>query len=137
MKKLIFTFVATIFLLIGGCSDDSGSGTTDPFGTGGGGGTGGVTFTISHRQGDQGGIMFTVRPSTAVTVTQYTCSLPAQQFSETYEGDGTTVYPGNQVYDIAEFTGVASGQQWTFNIKGKIGSATGQNYDVNTNYTVP
>jgi hypothetical protein len=136
MKKLIFTFVSIIFIFFGGCGDDGG-GTNDPFGGGPGGGTGSVTFTMGQRPGDQGGIMFTVKPSTAVVVTEYTCSLAAQQFSQTFPGDGTTVYQGNQVQDMAEFTGVASGQQWTFNVKGKLGSATGQAFDVNANYTVP
>jgi hypothetical protein len=81
--------------------------------------------------------MFTVKPSTAVTVTGYTISLPAQQLSDPYQGDGTTVYQAGQVYDVAEYNGVASGQQWTFNFKGKLGSSTGTAYDVTTNYTIP
>lgn len=135
MKKILLALFSVLFVLINGCSDSATGSGTDPFG--GGGGTGGVTFTVGQRQGNQGGIMFTAKPSTNIILTEFTCSLPAQPFSETHQGDGTTVYQGNQVYDLAEFTGVVSGQQWTFNFKGKIGSATGQDYNVNSNYPVP
>lgn len=137
MKKLLIYFIPVLALIIFGCNNESGSGGVDPFGGGGaGGGTGNVTFTIGQRQGDQGGIMFTVKPSTAITVTQVIVSLPAQGFQDIIQDDGQTVYQA-QTYDLAEYTGVASGQQWTFNFKGKIGNAQGQDYDVNSNYTIP
>jgi len=135
MKKILLTLFSLLFILINGCSDDSGSG-TDPFGGGGGGGTGGVTWTIGQRQGQQG-IIFTGKPSTAVTVTQVTVSLPAQNFNEVVQGDGTTVFQPGQFYDISEYTGVATGQQWTLKFEGKLGSAQGQQYTVTSNYTVP
>ena len=137
MKKFLSLFLILGFLALIGCSDDATAPTNGGgLGGGGNGGGGGVTFTIGQRTGDQGGIMFTAKPSTAVTVTQFTVNLPAQQFSDPYQGDGTTVFQAGQVYDIAEYTGVTAGQQWTFNFKGKIGSSTGTDYDVTSNYTV-
>ena len=80
--------------------------------------------------------MFTAKPSAAATVTQITVSLPAQNFNDVLQGDGQTVFQGGTVYDLDEYTGVTSGQQWTFKFEGKLGSAQGQPYDVTSNYTV-
>jgi hypothetical protein len=134
MKKFLLALFPSLLILIISCSDNSGS-STDPFG-GGSGGTGGVTWQIGNRQGQQG-IIFTAQPSTAVTVTQVTVSLPAQNFNDVVQGDGTTVFQPGQFYDISEYTGVASGQQWTFKFEGKLGNAQGQAYNVTSNYTFP
>ena len=132
MKRLFsLLFIISLFALAS-CSDDA---TGTGGGLLGGGGGGGVTFTIGQRAGDQGGIMFTAKPSAAVTVTQFTVNLPAQQLSDQYQGDGTTVFQAGQVYDIAEYNGVTAGQNWTFNFKGKLGSTTGADYDATSNYT--
>jgi hypothetical protein len=135
MKGILYLLLLFLLVFLTGCKKD------DPVSTGSGGlditGGGGVTFTISQRQGNQGGIMFTAKPSTAVTVTQITVSLPAQNFNDILQGDGTTVFQGSQTYDLEEYTGVASGQQWTFKFEGKLGSAQGQAYSVTSNYTVP
>lgn len=137
MKKIIFTLFA-LLLIITACHNDSGvGGITDPFGTGTGGTTGGgnVTFTISAQQGQQG-IIFLATPSVAVKLTKVTISLPAQNFNDVVQGDGTTVYNANQAVQIEEYTGVASGQQWTFRFEGTIAN-NNQAYNVTSNYTVP
>ncbi len=135
MKKILVVFLPLLFILINGCDNEGGTG-ANPFG-GGGTGTGNVTWTIGQRQGDQGGIMFTAKPSVAVTVTLVTVSLPAQPFTDDVQGNGQTVFQPGQFYDIDEYTGVTSGQQWTLRFQGKIGSATGTAYDVTSNYPVP
>ena len=81
--------------------------------------------------------MFTAKPSAAVTVTQVTISLPAQSFQDIVQGDWQTVFQSGQVYDLDQYLGVASGQQWTFKFEGKLGGAQGQQYTVTSNYTVP
>jgi len=139
MKKLFLYIISFALLLIIGCSDDSGSGSpTDPFGGGGGnGGTGGnVSFTISTTQGTQGGIIFNATPSANVKITKVTVSLPAQTFTDEITGDGTTVYNANTAVELAEYTGVASGQQWTFKFEGTT-SDNNQTFDVTSNYTIP
>lgn len=139
MKKLILYLFSISILLIISCSDDSGGGTlTDPFGggTGGTGGTGGVTFKISSTQGNQGGVIFTATPSVAVKITQVTLSLPAQQFNDVIQDDGTTVYEANVAAGLQEYTGVESGQQWTFKFQGTIAS-NNQAFTVTQNYTIP
>ena len=135
MKKLFIAFLPLLFIFLSSCSNDSGGTGSDPFG-GGGGGTGGVTFQVGTTQGQQG-INFTFNPSTNVTVTQITVSLPAQNFQDVVQGDGTTVFGPQNGFSVGEYTGVATGQQWTFKITGKIGSATGTAYDVTTNFTIP
>jgi hypothetical protein len=87
-------------------------------------------------QGQQG-IVFNFKPSTAVTVTQVTVKLPAQNFEDVVQGDGTTVFDTQTGFSVGEYTGVQTGQQWSFNIQGKIGSATGQTYNKDVNFTIP
>lgn len=124
--------IIILALIFASCKKSDSGGPTGPI-LGGGG----ATFTIGQQQGNQGGIMFTVKPSTNVTSTQVFVSLPAQSFQDTLQGDGQTVYQGGQTYDLVEYGGVASGQQWTFKFEGKLGSAQGQAYSVTSNYTVP
>ena len=81
--------------------------------------------------------MFTAAPSSNVTVSEFTISLPAGNVSDTYLTNTTTVFQAATVYTLEEYTGVASGQQWTFEFKGKLGSAQGQDFDVTSNYAVP
>ncbi len=135
MKKVIgFLLLLTLIVTFSSCKKD---GSSNPTSVGvGTGGTGSITFTIGQRQGNQGGIMFTAKPSAAATVTQITVSLPAQNFNDVLQGDGQTVFQGGTVYDLDEYTGVTSGQQWTFKFEGKLGGAQGQPYDVTSNYTV-
>ncbi len=138
MKKISSIILIFIMALIISCDDDATTGSiTDPFGIGGiGGGTGNVTFTIGSQQGEQGGILFYCTPSVDVKVTKVTCSLPAQNFTDVVEGDGTTVFNANSAYGIEEYTGVGSGQQWTFKFEGTIAN-NNQAFNVTSNYTVP
>lgn len=136
MKKLILVFVSLLFIWITGCSDDAGGTVTDPFGSGGTSGTGNVTFTIASTQGQQGGIIFTATPSVSVKITKVTVSLPAQQFNDVIQGDGTTVFNANEAAQIEEYTGVASGQQWKFQFEGTLVS-NNQAFNVTSNYTIP
>ena len=134
MKKII-SFILIYLFFITGCNNNSGGGITDPFGTGNGTRTGSVTFTMSTQQGQQG-VIFIATPSVAVKITKVTVSLPAQQFNDVLQGDETTVYNANQIVQLDEYTGVASGQQWTFQFEGTIAN-NNQAFNVTTNYTVP
>jgi hypothetical protein len=138
MKKLLFIFIPLLFLVLSSCSNDTGGGVTDPFGTGNNNnnGTGNVTFTIGSQQGTQGGILFYCTPSVDVKITKVTCSLPAQNYTYPLTDDGTTIYNANVGYELMEFTGVESGQQWTFKFEGTIAS-NNQAFNVTSNYTVP
>lgn len=136
MKKILIALVPLFFIFNNGCKDNA-TGSGDPFGGGGGGGTGGVTFTMSTEQGQQG-VNFRFKPSTSVTVTQVTVSLPAQQFQDVVTNPNPNeVFGTANGFVVGEYTGVQTGQQWTFNVQGKIGSATGTAYNVNTNFTIP
>ena len=139
MKKLTLYLLPVLFLIITSCDDNSG--VTNPNGGGiggiggGGGGTGSVTFTIGTSQGDQGGIYFTAAPSAAVKITKVTVSLPAQQFTDVLQGDGTTVYNANEAVLLEEYVGVENGQQWTFQFEGSLAN-NNQTFNVKSNYTV-
>lgn len=136
MKRLLAGAFLAVLLAGAGCSDSDSGSTGTPFGPGGGGG-GAVAFTIGSRPGNQGGLIFTARPSAAVTVTQITVALPAQSYQDILQGDGTTVFQAGQTYDLDEYTGVATGQAWVFTFQGRIGNAQGQTYSVTSNFTVP
>ena len=142
MKILVSILFLSFAFFYYGCSDNSGgSTTTDPFGGGpiggGGGGTGNVTFQVSTEQGDQG-IFFRFKPSTNVTAAQITVRLPAQQFEDVVNNPNPDqVFTPTEGFSVGESVGVERGQQWTFVIQGKVGSAQGQQYNVTTNFTIP
>ncbi len=137
MKRIIFYLLPMFLLLIASCSDDSTGTITDPFGGGGlGGGNGSVTFTISSTQDQQGGVTFNATPSVAVKITKVTVALPAQQFTDLLQGDGTTVFQANQPAGLEVYSGVSSGQQWTFQFEGTL-SSNNETFNVTSNYTIP
>jgi hypothetical protein len=137
MKRLFFYLISIVLIVSTGCNDDSGGSTiTDPFGGGGTGGQGSASFTISTTNGQQGGIIFTATPSVDVKITQVTVSLPAQQFTDVLQGDGTTVFSANQAALLEEYVGVERGQQWTFKFEGTLANG-GQTFSVTSNYTIP
>ena len=136
MKKLLIYLIPIIFVAFSACNDDSGGTVTSPFGTGLTGGAGNVAFTIGTQQSQQGGIIFTASPSVAVKITKVTISLSAQQFTDVLQGDGTTQFNANQAVELEEYTGVGSGQQWTFQFEGTLAS-DGQAFNVTSNYTIP
>ena len=139
MKRIFSLFLILTAMVAFSCSDDAvspngGGG----LGGGGGNGGGGVTFTIGTKQGQQGGIVFTFKPSTDVTLTTATLKLPAQQYEDVLTNpDPSTVFTAQNVYDLDEYTGVVSGQQWTITFVGKLGSTTGTAFTVTANYTIP
>lgn len=136
-NKIILLLVSSFVVFLFGCSDDSND--SNPVGLGGLGGTGGqgsVSFTIGSTIGQQGGIIFTATPSVDVKITQVTVSLPAQQYTDVLQGDGTTVFNANQTAQLEEYVGTEKGQQWTFQFEGTL-AADGKAFDVTSNYTVP
>lgn len=139
MKRIFSLFLMMSALIAFSCSDDAvspnGSG---GLGGGGGNGGGGVTFTMGTTAGQQGGTIFTFKPSVDVTITTVTLKLPAQQFEDPLTNPNPTeVYTSQNTYEIDEYTGVQSGQQWQFVFVGKLGSSTGTAYNVTVNYTIP
>lgn len=137
MKNKLIYLLSLLLAFSIGCSDDSSD--SNPIGLGGLGGTGGqgsVSFTIGSTNGQQGGIIFSATPSINVKITQVTVSLPAQQYTDVLEGDGTTVYNANQAVQLDEYVGAEKGQQWTFKFEGTL-AADGKAFDVTSNYTIP
>ena len=137
MKRFFFLFLTISVLLVFGCKDNATGPTTGGFGGGGTGG--GVTFTMGTTQGSQqGSTMFTLKPSVDVTITTITAKLPAQQFEDLLTNPTPDAVVSSQnTYELEEYTGVQSGQQWEFVFVGKIGSSTGTAYTVTANYTIP
>ncbi|MCB0744558.1 MAG: hypothetical protein KDC52_02130 [Ignavibacteriae bacterium] len=141
MKKIILYTISFALMLIGACSDDA-SGTITGPGLGGGPGTGGggsLSITISSKQDQQGGYIFSGTPSAAITVSKITVSVPAENYTESLQYDGVTVVNANTTEDFIQYdpnSGVTQGQQWTFQFEGTL-AADGKAYNVTSNYTIP
>ncbi len=134
MKKLTIFLLFCGALLISSCSDDAAPTGSGGFGGpgGGGGGTGNVTYTVAVVQDQQQQYFFEFKPSTGATVESITGNCAAAGVNnETVQGDGTTVYSSTSPAYIGPVTNLAQGQQWTFVIKGKVGSSTGAAYTAN------
>jgi hypothetical protein len=139
MKKFFSLLLMLGTLIVAGCGDDAVGPTGGTGGLGGGGnGGGGVTFTMGKTPGQQGGVIFTFKPSVDVTITTVTLKLPEQQFEDPLTNPNPNeVYTSQNTYEIEEYTGVQSGQKWQFVFVGKLGSSTGTAYNVTANYTIP
>ena len=142
MKYLVSIFMILLMFILTSCKSDSSNPTSTGGlggGTGPGGGGGSVTFAMSTKAGpSQGGTLFVITPSAAVVITSLTISLPAQNLSDPFTGDGTTVFPANQAQTLSqEYLGVATGQKWVFVFTGKLGSSTGTAFTVTSNFTIP
>lgn len=145
LNKFISVLFVCLLVAVTGCSkkDNPVSSTNNGGGgiIGGGGNTGGgngaVTFQIQTQAGQNGGTEFDATPSTNVTITEIDVSeSTGSNFQDQIQGDGTTVYQGGTSYSLTEYTGVQSGMKFTFEFIGKT-SPGGQDFDVNSNYTVP
>jgi len=138
MIKGIFCVLLFTGLSFIGCSEDGG---TNPVGGGFGNNPGGgnVTFTVtSVNDPQQGTTNFAFKPSVDVTVTSIVVSVPAENFTYTETNPNPAeVFTAAEGFSLTGYTGVATGQQWTFQVKGNIGTANGQAYDVTVNYTIP
>ncbi len=133
MKKLSIIFMLLIAVAFSSCSNSTGGGVIGP----GGGGTGNITFTTSVVQDQQGSNYFQYVPSEGVTLTTITASCPQLQITnEVVNGDGTTVFTPTNPLQVGPVQNLATGQQWTFVIVGKVGSSTGTAYSTTVNYTV-
>ena len=103
--------------------------------TGGPGGTSEVAIQISHRAGqDPNTTEFIFKPSVDITITKV--DVQVNNFNDTLNGDGTTVFSKDSWYVLAGYSGVASGQQWKFTFYGKI-AASGNDYTTSVDYTIP
>jgi hypothetical protein len=96
-----------------------------------------VSFTIGHQPGQGGGVMFIGKPNVDVRVTALVAAFPAQNFRENIAiRDPNQVFSTANWYELGEFTGVTSGQQWTFSFTGSVANG-GAPYTANASYTVP
>ena len=144
---LLFVLAFTI-----GCSedgkDDDNSTILGP-NTGGTGGTGAVTFTISHQVLQEGqdfdgdgqaddSFYLTASPSVAVKITTVTIGIPNNPNFDAVQGDGTSVFNANQAVQInnAPYFNVSSGQKFTLKFTGNLASDN-QSFEITSEYTVP
>ncbi len=120
---LLFLFVLSAVYAIG-CKSD----TTGPLNSG-------VTFAMSTAPGTTG-TFFTFKPGVDVKLTRVVVSLPAQPFFDTLTDGGTYVYSKDTTYNLSEYTGVATGQQWKFYFTGST-TSNSSFADAQADLTIP
>ncbi len=139
MKKNAFFLLLSIVLILGGCSKNNSNGNNNPLSplTGGTNNGGTVTFQIRSEAGQNSETEFDAQPSENCTITEIDVTeTTGTNFTDTIQGDGTTVYQAGTWYLLANYTGVQSGLKFTFEFIGKT-SPAGAGFDVTSNYTVP
>lgn len=119
---LLFLFVLSVVYAMG-CKSD----TTSPLST--------ATFAMSTAPGTTG-TFFTFKPSVDVKLTRVVVSLPAQPFFDTLTDAGTYVYSKDTIYNLSEYTGVATGQAWKFYFTGSTTSNSAFT-NAEANLTIP
>lgn len=128
MKKTILLFLPILVLVIGIAScgnSDTGTGLM---------GNNTVTFTMGA-QNSTNGVQFTWQPSVDVKVTKLI--LGTNGFSDTITDNSGATYTANQPWAYPnEYTGVTSGQQWTFSFTGTTVS-NNQAFTSSANLTIP
>jgi hypothetical protein len=137
MKKILNLFLLGIVLLFSSCSKDDGK-DNNPLNPGVGG-EGNVSFTVALAQDDQQNLFFEFTPSTNVVISSMSAQCQALNLNETVTdeeipddifGPQQPLYVGPLTVDLQQ------GQQWSFTMQGKIGSATGQAFNASANFTV-
>ncbi|MCB0730204.1 MAG: hypothetical protein KDC88_04145 [Ignavibacteriae bacterium] len=98
------------------------------------GGTSNVTIEINSQPGNDGSVQFLFKPSVDIKITKVNVEMGGA--TDELTGDNTTVYNGNNWHVLAGYTGVESGQDWSFTFTGTIVS-NNQSYSVTSKYKVP
>jgi hypothetical protein len=131
MRQILFLTLLAALLFVWGCNnDDSG---TNPFGPGG---NGNVTFTMQG-QGTQTSYEFYFQPSVNVKLSRILASLPAQSYTDTVPNNNPNyIFSKDTAYTWYPYTGVNTGQQWTFTFTGTIASDNAA-FTVSSNFNVP
>lgn len=98
------------------------------------GGTSSVTIEINSQPMNDGSVEFLFRPNVDIKITKVNVEMGGA--TDDLTGDNTTVYNSNNWHVLAGYTGVESGQDWSFTFSGTIVS-NNQNYSVTSKYKVP
>jgi hypothetical protein len=136
MKIILTILVVFVSVYITGCNN---SDVTDPNSgiNGNGTGTGNtVTFTMQG-SGTNTSYDFQFQPGVDVTLNYLIASLPAQSFSDSVPNTNpATVFSTGQFYSWYPYTGVQSGQQWSFKFNGTTVSSN-QAFTSTVTFTIP
>ena len=129
--KLFISIVSILIVAAAGCNKNDSL--TGPNGFG----NNQVSFHISQRSGNNGGIEFLFQPSVDSRISRVVSRLPAQQFADSITNVNVNyVYSKDTIYLINEYVGVSNGQQWQFDFTGTVPGQNNSNYSVTSNYTV-
>ena len=130
MKQLLAIVFIFVVLCSTGCKKDSPTGpaNTNPAG---------VAFTIATQPGQNNGVLFVAKPNMDVRVASVIFVLAANHFADTLVNQTpATVFTASTFYELREYTGVQSGQQWTYLFNGAV-AANNTPFSVGVSYTIP
>ncbi|SRR5690606_18024658 len=133
--KIYLTILAIfVSVYLTGCNN-SGD-VTDPNGLGGGPNGNTVGFTMQGTGNNQS-YNFQFKPSVDVKLNYLVATLPAFQFVDSIANtDPNTTFSASQFYGWYDYSGVESGQQWTFRFNGTTVS-NNQAFTSTVNFTTP
>ena len=127
MKKILFAFFLLFIGFAASCNNNNN--TVGPGGA--------ISFTISGQvdSTNQNNYIFGFRPSVDTKLTSIIVGLPAQPFFDTLtNGNQAYIFDSDTTYTLDPYTGVQSGQAWTFQFAGNIVS-NNEAYNVTMPFT--
>ena len=134
MKTVLVVLVAFSLVYLAGCNN---SDVVDPNGSIGGTGTGNTVNFTMQGSGNNQSYDFAFQPAVDVKLNYLIASVPALQFSDSVTNpDPTFVFTSTQFHTWYAYTGVESGQQWTFKFNGST-SSSNQSFTSTVNFTIP
>lgn len=129
---IVLVFLTLLFMY--SCKDDVvGGGGIGP------GGGGNITFAVSGQvdPSNPNNYIFGFKPSVDAKLTSIVLGVPAQPFFDTLSnGNPNYVFSKDTIYTLTPYTGVQTGQAWTFKFAGNLIS-NNQAYTVTINHTIP
>ncbi|MCB0725102.1 MAG: hypothetical protein KDC73_10375 [Ignavibacteriae bacterium] len=134
MKILYLVLVVFISVYIAGCNN---SDVVDPNSGINGTGTGNTVNFTMQGSGTSQSYDFQFTPGVDVKLNYLIASLPAQQFSDSVPNTNpSTVFSSGQSYSWYPYTGVQTGQQWSFTFNGTTVSSN-QSFTSTVSFTIP
>jgi hypothetical protein len=141
MKKIIYLVCLVSIIATIGCNSnptgpEKGSGGLGN-GNGTGNGNGNVSIQVQGQADGQGNYIFSLNPSAEVTFSTITASVPAANYTESYDFSGFGEWQANNFQGFLAYDAnvIEQGQAWTFKCDGKTVNDN-KEFSVTVNYTV-
>jgi len=127
MKKVLYAITALVLVVLAGCNKDDSNPVDGPAS---------VTFRVtSSAIADT--VYFSFKPDTDVKIDTIIASLPAKNFVDYYAvNESNRVFSKDVLYQWIGYSGVQSGQKWSFVFKGRLVS-NNSSFSYSYSYSIP